>query len=324
MRVEISIDNRDGNVWDLSGLVPGFTWRTARIGKAGSLTLSFVKGGLYESRYFAYNPGDVVRVRVDDRDVFYGYIFGVDTGKDEEVTITAYDQMRYMMTSDTYVFQNTTATEIIRKIASDFGLTVGELADTGYAIPAMVEDGSKLLDIACKALDLTLTATQQNFVLYDDFGSLTLRNVEDMALDVVIGDRSLLFDYKHTRSIDSDSYNRIMIVQDNKKTGRRDLYITQDSSTIARWGLLQLYQKADENMNEAQIIEAMNNLIELKNRETRTFRLEAIGDLRVRAGSYIIVDIAEFGLLQYCLVDECIHKFEGADHTMELELKVYG
>lgn len=322
--LEISIDNRDGNVWDLSGLSPSFTWKTSRIGKAGSLTLSFIKGGLYEDPQFTYSPGDVIRIRMDDANVFHGYIFTVDSGKDEEVTLTAYDQLRYLMAADTYKFVGATATDIIRKIAGDIDLQVGTLVDTEYRIPAMFEDGSKLFDIICKALDQTLIATLRNYVLYDDFGALTLRNVEDMALDVVLGDGSKLFDFKHTRSIDSDTYNRIKIVQDNKEAGKSKVFIEQDSSTMARWGRLQFYQQADEKMNEAQINEALRNLIALKNRETRTFKLDAIGDLRVRAGCYIIVDIEEFGLLQYCLVDECAHKFDGADHTMSLDLRVYG
>lgn len=324
MQIEISIDNRDGNVWDISGIVPSFSWSTSRIGRAGSLKLTMIKSGLHESRYFSSSPGNILRVRVGGYNLFYGYIFSVDSGKDEQVNITAYDQIRYLLGSDTYMLRDVTATDVLRRIAGDFSLKLGDLDDTVYRIPSMLEEGTKLLDIICKALDKTLIATQRNYVLYDNFGALTLRNVEDMALDLVLGDGSLLFDFKHTRSIDNDTYNQIKIAQDNKEAGVRYVYITKDSSTIARWGLLQFYQKADDQMNVAQINENLNNLIQLKNRETRTFRLEAIGDIRVRAGCYIIVDIEEFGILRYCLVDECNHQFEGADHTMTLDLRVYG
>ncbi|MBO9610389.1 MAG: hypothetical protein J7639_30800, partial [Paenibacillaceae bacterium] len=85
-------------------------------------------------------------------------------------------------------------------------------------------------------------------------------------------------------------------VQDNKDTGHRDVYIALDSANIAKWGRLQFYQKVDDNRNEAQIKELLDNLITLKNRETRSMRVEAIGDIRIRAGCYARVLIAEYGI----------------------------
>jgi hypothetical protein len=320
--LEIVIDNRDGNVWELPGA--NVTYKTSRMGRASSVDITFLKGGWYESSEFKYNNGDVVRVQKDGIPVFYGYIFNIDDGRDEDVKITAYDQIRYLMANDTYVFKNASVAAVIQRIAHDFNLKVGTLADPGYKIPAMVEDGSKLLDIICKALDKTLIATGKNYVFYDDFGELALRDVTDWKLDLSLGDVSLAYDYKQKRSIDSDTYNRVKIVQDNKKTGHRDVYIAQDSSNISKWGRLQLYQKADEKMNAAQINESLNNLLALKNRETRTFSIEAIGDLRVRAGCSVSVNIEELGVNNHILVDDCSHKFDGDDHTMTLELKVFG
>ena len=43
----------------------------------------------------------------------------------------------------------------MKQIAEDFKLKTGTLANTGYAIPSMIEDGQTLFDIALKAIDLT-------------------------------------------------------------------------------------------------------------------------------------------------------------------------
>lgn len=227
------------------------------------------------------------------------------------------------MANDTYVFSNKTATDIIRCIAQDFNLQLGNLADTGYRIPKRVEDNKKLLDIINNALALTLISSGQNFVFYDDFGFLTLRNVSDMLIkDFYIGNNSLIYDFTHKRSIDTDTYNYVKIVQDNKKTGRRDVYVNYDSATMAKWGKLQFYQVADENLNAAQINANMARVLELKNRESRNIRIDAIGDIRVRAGSYIQVILEEFNISQPFLVEECAHTWQGSDHTMSLDLKV--
>lgn len=317
MNLEVLTDNKSGSVWELSELVTDLTWKTTRIGKAGSLSLTYIK-----DKNVTLNNGDIIRVKLDSQKMFYGYIFSIEDGQDEEVKVTAYDQIRYLMASDTYVFKNVKAAQVIQKIASDFGLKVGTMADTGYVIPAMVEDNQKLLDIICKALDYTLINTRKIYVLYDDFGELALRNVEDMVLDFLVGDRSLMYEYGRKRSIDEDTANRIKLVQENKKSGKRNVYIAQDSANIAKWGRLQLYQTVDEKYNAAQINELLNQLLQLKNRESKSLKISALGDIRVRAGCYLPIMIGDFGVNQRFLIDECSHKISGDEHTMNLELKV--
>lgn len=322
--LEVLLDNKNGTVWDLSEIVAGVTWKTSRIGKAGSLDLTLIKGGIYQDKSFVVNTGDIIRVRKENTNLFYGYVFEVGFGQDEDVQIKAYDQLRYLLANDTYVFKNITATEVIKRIADDFGLKTGQLGQTGYVIPALVEDNKKLLDIICKSLDLTLIGSANNFVLYDDFGQLTLRKVEDMMIDFYIGDASLMTGFDYVRSIDSDTYNRVKLVQDNKKTGKRETYVAQDSANMVKWGRLQLYQSVDEGLNSAQINQLLNQLIALKNREQKKLRIDAIGDVRVRAGCYVPIVIEELGISRPFLVDECSHKIDGVDHTMTLELKVIG
>ncbi|MGO4545793.1 hypothetical protein AB4Z29_13425 [Paenibacillus sp. 2TAB23] len=320
--LEILIDNRNGKVWNITSLVPSLTYKTKRIGTASSLDLAFIKGSLFQSALFEVNNGDIITLRKDGLAVFYGYIFEINSGRDESVSIKAYDQLRYLLTNDTYVLKDVTASQIVKQIADDYELKTGLLADTVYKIPSMIEDNQKLLDIICKALDLTLIHKGGNFMLIDDFGKLSVRNIQDMKVDFVIGNYSLLYDYGLKRSIDGETYNKIKMYQDNKVTGKRDIHIIQDSANIAKWGRLQLYKQADEKMNEAQIREQLSQLMTLKNRESRSISIDAIGDLRVRAGSYVPIIIEELDINQYFLVDECTHKFDADIHTMKLELRV--
>lgn len=311
-------------MWDISQIVSSVTWKTSLIGKPSSVDLTFIKGGIYQDQSFTVNPGDVIRIRSvePNADLFYGYVFEVNDGQEEDVQIKAYDQVRYLLANDTYVFKNVTATEIVQRIAKDFNLRIGTLEDTRYRIPTLVEDGKKLLDIICRALDLTLMSSGKNFILLDEFGSLTLKNTDNLMVDFIIGDQSLMVDYDYTRSID-ESYNKIKLVQDNKKTKKRDVYIAQDSANIERWGMLQLFQKVDEGLNGAQVNEVLQTLISTKNREMKKFRIEAIGDVRLRAGNYLRIAIGNLAIdNQPFRIDECTHKFDGGEHTMTLELKV--
>ncbi|MEC0310189.1 hypothetical protein P4H67_25880 [Paenibacillus lautus] len=324
MTLDVKILNRQGTSgeWDVSEIVEGLSWKTSRIGKAGSVSFKLVKGSPFESSDFTYNNGDIVRVRVDKTNVFHGYIFSIDEGRDEAVTITAYDQIRYLMNVDTYVFKGVTATEILQRIAKDFGLKLGTVADTGYKIPTMSEDSQKLLDIVTKGITLTFSNTGKDYCLYDDFGALCLRGINDVQLDLIVGDGSLMYDYEIKRSIDSDTYNQIKLYKDNKDTGNREIYLAKDSVNIKRWGLLQLYQGVDEDMNKAQINALLSKLATLKNRETKSLKVSALGDIRVRAGMRVRIVISEYGVDQALLVDECSHDFDGAAHTMSLDLRV--
>lgn len=319
--IELLLDDKQGNVWDISAIVSDVNWKTSRIGKPGSLEFTLIKGGLYEQKAFTYANGDIVRFCYNGADIFYGYIFTIDGGKAETVKITAYDQIRYLMASDTYVFTGVTAADVIKRIADDFSLKLGTIATPSYVIPTMSEDGETLLDIIDKALTLTLINSGVNYVFYDDFGELALRNVEDMLVDVVIGDGSGMYDYNYKQSIDQDTYNRIKLYKDNKDTGKREVYQAQDSATQARWGVLQLYQSVNENMNAAQINELLSTLSALKNRETRTLKVDAIGDASIRAGCYVPLVIEEQDINQSFLIDSCTHSFAG-DHTMSLELRI--
>ncbi|WP_438491012.1 XkdQ/YqbQ family protein [Paenibacillus sp. IHBB 3054] len=320
--MELLIDNKDGNLWDLSEIVSEITWSTYRIGKPASLEFTIIDRGIYQDKGFKLNNGDVVRYTDEGHKVFYGYIFKISEGREEEIEILAYDQIRYLMNSGTYVFSKLTATQVVQKIAKDMQLKTGTLENSAYVIPSQIRDNKTYIDMICMALDETLINNGTNFVFYDDFGSLTLRNIAGMRFPLVIGDDSLMTDYSYSRSIDDETYNQIVLYRDNKETGKRETYVTKDSATIRKWGLLQLHESVDENLNQAQINEQLAQLLFTKNRESRSLSVEALGDYRLRAGCYVNLYIKKMNINKFFLVDTCTHKKADGVHTMDLELRL--
>lgn len=319
--IEILLDRKNGSVWDLGQVVTDLTWKTSRQAKAASLDMTYINDGLAQSDKFDVTNGDIIRFRKDNQDLFYGYVFSKEWGADAQIKLMAYDQIRYLSSNETYRFENLKVEDIIRRIAKDFNLKTGELADTGHIIPSMLQDNKKLIDMISKGLESTLIATGQYYMFHDHFGKLTLKNINEMVLMLAIGEDSLMTDFSYKKSIDNETYNRIKVVRDNKDSGKRDVYMYQHGQNIAQWGLLSLYEVADENMNPAQMKELAKNLLNLKNREQQTLSVEAIGDVRVRAGNTIYVNLPGEGLKPY-LIDECTHKFSGGSHTMSLNMKV--
>ena len=212
---------------------------------------------------------------------------------------------------ETYVFTGKRADQILTQIAADFGLKCGALENTGYAIPSMIEDGQTLFDIVLKALDHTLINSGKMFVLWDDFGSLRITDVEKSKLDLFVGDSSLATGYTYETDIDSESY---------KKTGKRDVYIFQDSKNIKLWGVLQNYETVDEDMNEAQIKERGGQMLEPYNRPKKSFEVKALLDLSVRAGRALYIGIKDVGVSSFFIVEEA--SADLLKEQMTLKLKV--
>lgn len=320
--IEVLIDHKDGRVWDVSEITEGLNWSTTRVGSPASVEFTLVNSGIFQDRAFSIENGDIVMIRKENMKIFYGYVFSVKQNREQVLSVKAYDQVRYLLNNQTYVFKNVTTGEVIRQIAADFGLQVGRIDETGYRIPSMVEDGQTLLDIIEKANTLTMRATGGFYVFLDDFGELSLRDVSGYTPELYIGDQSLLKDYDYSLDIDNRTYNRIKLYRDNQVTGRREVYIAQDSANIERWGVLQLYQSVNENLNEAQIEEQLMQLAQLHNREQKKLKLTCLGDWRVRAGMYIPIVMESLGIRQYMIVDEAKHQIDGEEHKMDLTLKI--
>lgn len=170
------------------------------------------------------------------------------------------------------------------------------------------------------ALDLTLQNRNEMYVLYDDFGKLCLKSLEQMKLGLII-DEETGENFDYTSSIDSDTYNKIKLTYDNEKTGKREVYIAKDSSHINEWGVLQHFDTIDENTNGQAKADA---LLKLYNQKTRKLQIKsAIGDTRVRGGSLIIINmnLGDVKLQNFMLVEKVKHTFKNNEHFMDLDLR---
>lgn len=293
----------------------GVTWETARKGVPGKLEFSVVK-----DKVLSFQEGNAVSIQVDDKDLFYGYVFTKKRNKDGTIKVTAYDQLRYLKNKDTYNYENLTAGGLVKKIAKDFLLKTGEIENTDYVIKGRLEDNKTLFDIIQTALDLTLQNTKKMYILYDDFGRLTLKNIETLKLPLLI-DKYEAEDFDYTSSIDGETYNRIKLSYNNEQIHTRNNYIVEDSKRMNDWGVLQYYETIDKNTNGKAMAEA---LLSLYNQKTRNLSVSgAIGDIRVRGGSIIAVDLAlgDINLKSYMLVEAVKHTFSGNQHTMDLTLR---
>lgn len=315
--LQLIIHNKEKDAYFAPAVLDGLAWETHWKGQPGKCTFKVVKDEPLD-----FHEGDVVQVNYGGANFFYGYVFSKKYSKDSTIDVTAYDQMRYLKNKDTYNFVNLTAGEEIRRIAEDFQLQVGELADTGYTIPKFRGANKTLLDIMQTLLDMTTENTGRLYVLYDDFGKLTLKDVEDMKIDLLI-DAETAEDFAYETSIDKDTYNRIKLYYDNNETGKRDVWMALNSADIKRWGVLQLTESVNPQkaMNFAQMADMK---LKLHDRIKRTLTIKnAFGDIRVRGGSmlYVHLKLGDVTLTKRIIVENVKHTIVQGHHTMDVTVK---
>ena len=285
-----------------------------RKGTPGKLEFTVVKGpGLN------FAEGDPVKLTVNGTAMFYGFVFKKKRDKGGTIDVVAYDQLRYLKNKDTITEEGLKASDLLKRIATDFRLNLGMVEDTGYTLETIVEENQTLFDMIQSALDETLMNTKQLYVLYDDAGKLTLKNINTMKLNLLI-DEETGENFSYESSIDEQTYNKIKLAYNNEKTGKRELFIAQDGTKMNQWGVLQYFEEVQTKTGASAKADA---LLKLYDQKTRKLTIQnAFGDVRVCAGSAVVValNLGDIVTNNYMVVNKVTHTFKGDEHMMALDL----
>lgn len=288
------------------------TWE--RKNTPGKLEFTVVKDGVIN-----FQEGNPVKLTVDGTPMFYGFVFKKRRNNGPTISVTAYDQLRYLKNKDTITAEGLKASDLLKRIATDFRLNLGAVEDTGFTIEIVDEQNQTLFDMMQNALSETLLNTKQLFVLYDDCGKLTLKNINTMRVPLLI-DPETAENFDYTSSIDDQTYNKIKLIYNNEKTGKRELYVAQDGDKMNLWGVLQYFEELQGATGAAAKADA---LLKLYDQKTRNLTIKnAFGDVRVRGGCAIMVSLNLGDIIanQFLVVDKVTHTFEKGSHFMDLTL----
>ena len=280
----------------------------------------------------AFNEGAGVEIRLNGYGIFKGYVFEKSiTNEKYKMEVTAYDQLRYLKNKDAMAFSGLRSDQIFSQICDKYVLKYEVVDKSDYICTAKSNDNVTLYEMIQKSLDDILVNTGEWFIIIDDFGTLKHINVYSLQPQILIGDNSGLSEFKYVTSIDKDVYNQIALYRDDKESGARKVVIINDSSkgeqsNLLQWGVLQLYEKVDENVTDAQMRTKATSLLDLYNHPSRSLTLTAIGHEKVRAGSILQVNIKNIANMainnEVVLVTDCTHKINDSIHTMELTVQV--
>ncbi|SDR81445.1 hypothetical protein SAMN05444162_0104 [Paenibacillaceae bacterium GAS479] len=287
--------------------------------------LSIARGG---HQPVEVDCGDAILCRWKDEELFRGTVFSLDHSSDGQLTLTAYDQLYYLVNnSDTYTFKGLTAAGILRKLCSDFQLTPGSIADTRHVVSQISEDES-LYDMVLRALDSTYKQLGSRHSIRSKSGKVDLLPLKDTVQKWIIESGGNLISYSASASIE-ETATRVKLHKEGKEgkegkdgeKGAGAITVVASSKALqSRYGVLQLYESISEELNKAQLQQRAQAMLKEKGRVKRTLSLEAWGIPSVVAGSGVHVIIPELNVKRGYFVDEDTHSFEGNLHTMSLTL----
>ena len=113
MKIEVILQNREtGKIYELSDIV-------------GKLSLSSyleIKPGKAEIELNVVNKidwlslGSLVSIKINDKKMFFGYVFKFDYDEEHKVCITAYDQLRYLAFKDTFMLDSMSSSKVFETI----------------------------------------------------------------------------------------------------------------------------------------------------------------------------------------------------------------
>lgn len=315
MSMEFLVDV-NGKIYEIGELVSKVSYTDKLNDGCSKLEFSYLDDDLIIPN------GSIVRFRYDDADVFYGIVFKHELSKNKEISVTAYDQLRYCKAKDVIVVKGgETLTSLVNKMCNYFGLNKGVISNTGYALPTKVHPDKTWLDIIYTSISDTLLGKGKWYCLRDEFGGLALRDIEELKLPLVLGDESLVHNYEYEKSIDEETYNQIKVSIPNENTGMYESYAVRDNESINRLGLLQYFELLDKNTNPSQAKSKAEMLLRLYNRELESLSLDCLGDTSVRAGNSFYGRIEDISLDKRLIVRSVKHEFIPV-HTMSLEVVI--
>lgn len=279
---------------------------------ASRFTFYVLKDGV-----ISFNQGDAVSVKYDGDGIFYGYVFSKMRDKEGLMKVVCYDQMRYMKNRRSYTRGRMTLDEVVRKIAQECALRLGEVDKCTALLPSVAADNVSLLDVVKKACKETKRLSGKQFIFYDEFGYLNLKNEDELISDVLI-DASQAENFVYSDTIDNNVYNTIQIYSDTKRLNLREITTLSDKETMALWGTLILTKKAADPL---KAYEEGKNLLDEYNRINREIVIKTIkGDKRFIPGCSVHLQMSMGDLVfdGYVRIRKAVHRFKNNFYSADI------
>ena len=275
--------------------------------------------------------GSQLVLTVEGVGMFKGYLFSESYNQDMTSNLTFYDQLRYWQGTDVMSVKNTSLSEFFVRVCKTLNLKYSLVNPTTRKLPYKIFDNQTYFSMWQKLQSESLAIAGDLHIFRDEFGSLVFRNVQSnfnhMKEKILISDLSASNGFDFERSIDSDTYNYVKLINENSKTKKRETHIIYDTKSISNWGRLAYLEKSSEEVNSSALKKRAEDILKSKNRITKTLNMSIEGSLKtlnLKAGDGVVTGITAmarsnmFG--RAFVVESLTHNFNGGNYTIDLDL----
>lgn len=270
--------------------------------------------------------GASVVLLIKDEAIFTGIVVARDLNE-FSITCTCFDFAWYLNKSTVIKqFKRINGNTAIKELCRELGINV-EVSGAVANIDCIYKDKTAI-EVIRDILEKSSQISSKKFNIEMELDTLKIANFKKILVNgkYKLSDRDLINISEEVESISySDSItemkNKIIALSGDEKATR---YIgeAQDSGSISKYGLLQEVVILDaKDFKNAKTI-ASNKLKEL-NKITQDISINLLGDVGVKSGRVINLDIKKYNLQGDYLIKSSSHKIENNIHKVSLTLEVY-
>lgn len=267
----------------------------------------------YLSQVANVRRGDAIALSYNGDYIFYGIVWNVkDNDSSMQKTITCYDNMKFLMTSDviTNIWNDVTAAEVTQTVCKELGVTCGDLPETDVKISVNARNKN-----GYEAIMIAWTETKKTT------GKVYYPKMEGYKLNVIEKGTKL---EGHSLKYQPEALEGSLIsveLEEDSEDAVTSLW-KRNSAGTATW-----VENDDDLVNLIGYIVGMNedgqstdekNVKEI-NDGSKICNVSAVGDWYMQTGWS--VPIASNTITEDLLyIESDVHYYENGIHTMDLEL----
>jgi hypothetical protein len=282
------------------------------------LTVSLMNTNDGSKRLLNFEVGRELRFYSEAVELFRGIIFRREIAQDGSMTLTAYDENVYLTkNTDTRKFTNMTASQIIRKLCTEFDVAVGEITDTKHVIPKLILRDMTLWNMFVTALTETKKKTGRRYFIDAKEGRLYLTERKARKATYLLENKTNVHTASYSQSIE-ELRNQVRVIG-----GTDDAPIiaaASDDYSAQRYGLMQHLENADSEATAAEVRQLADQLLRDLNVIEDEASITALGYDDTYAGVSVYVYDEITGIVGSYYVSADTHTYSNGAHIMSLTL----
>ncbi len=284
-----------------------------RFGSPGKMTMTVLADSVLK-----FAEGDVVRLKVDDRNFFFGFIFTIERREKNQYALTIYDALRYLKSDDIFKMPKQTYTKALKKVLKRYGLKAGTIQNTKYVRKAKVFNGC-IFDMLEDYRQSTRKSKGTNYILFANYNKVCLKSQKSMRTDYVMN-AQLMEDFTYTSSIDDKVYTVVKLYKGSDKKPK--VYTKTVKAAKKKYGRL-TYVEQTKLKSKSKIKKKLKTIAAAHDSPRKKLTLNSVFGLTdIRAGSGVIVKLSDNGMKvsKRMTVDTVTHVFSEGRHTMNMNV----